>query len=421
MVYVLNIDSKPLMTTNRCGHIRKLLKSGKASIVSYTPFAIKLNYKTDDIVQDVNLGVDIGSVNIGLSATSVKKELYAESIKLRTDIKGLLESRRGYRRLRRSRLRYRKPRFNNRKSSKSVGWISPTLENKIHYHIKSMENVIKILPISKIILETAKFDTSKLKDSNIVDYQHGELYNFYNKREYILTRDSYKCQSCKGKSKDKKLEVHHIIYKSEGGSDQLDNLITLCRTCHNKIHNGELKLKVKGNRKSYKDAAHVNIMRNRIIDIVCTKFSNIEIFLTYGYITKYNRINHNIEKSHINDAYCIAGNFNATRLDKVYYSIIKRKHNRKLFKDTIYKGNRLKRNQASYFVNGFCLWDKVQYNGQEMFIQSRRTNGWFELKESLLTKGTIRVKSNMIKLKQRNKTKITNILGNGVFAAYKSN
>lgn len=32
-------------------------------------------------------------------------------------------------------------------------------------------------------------------------------------------------------------EIHHIIPKSEGGNDTLNNLVLLCHSCHDKIHN----------------------------------------------------------------------------------------------------------------------------------------------------------------------------------------
>ena len=47
-VYVLNKDSKPLMPTTRCGHVRYLLKEKKARVVRANPFTIKLLYETDD-------------------------------------------------------------------------------------------------------------------------------------------------------------------------------------------------------------------------------------------------------------------------------------------------------------------------------------------------------------------------------------
>jgi|SRR5215510_4836418 len=56
-------------------------------------------------------------------------------------------------------------------------------------------------------------------------------------RELVLSRDKYTCQQCKTKLAKNKLDVHHIIPIRSGGSDKLDNLITLCRKCHRQLEN----------------------------------------------------------------------------------------------------------------------------------------------------------------------------------------
>jgi len=59
-------------------------------------------------------------------------------------------------------------------------------------------------------------------------------------RKYILNRDSYCCGKCKSSySDDRMMQVHHIIPVSDGGGDDLTNLITVCRNCHRKIHNDD--------------------------------------------------------------------------------------------------------------------------------------------------------------------------------------
>lgn len=49
------------------------------------------------------------------------------------------------------------------------------------------------------------------------------------------------CQCCKGKSKDKILNVHHIESRKTGG-DSPRNLITFCETCHNGYHKGKIQI-----------------------------------------------------------------------------------------------------------------------------------------------------------------------------------
>ena len=61
MVYVQDIDGKPMMPTTRHGKVRRLLKDNKAVVVNTCPFTIKLTYKTSDYKQEIVLGVDSGN------------------------------------------------------------------------------------------------------------------------------------------------------------------------------------------------------------------------------------------------------------------------------------------------------------------------------------------------------------------------
>jgi len=48
--------------------------------------------------------------------------------------------------------------------------------------------------------------------------------------------DYIDCEVCKSQAVD----VHHIIFKSQGGKDEISNLIALCRHCHDLAHKGVL-------------------------------------------------------------------------------------------------------------------------------------------------------------------------------------
>jgi 5-methylcytosine-specific restriction endonuclease McrA len=52
-------------------------------------------------------------------------------------------------------------------------------------------------------------------------------------REQVLRRDAWRCQVCGARSN---LEVHHKKFRSQGGDDSENNLITLCGRCHEIIH-----------------------------------------------------------------------------------------------------------------------------------------------------------------------------------------
>ena len=58
-----------------------------------------------------------------------------------------------------------------------------------------------------------------------------------------------------------------------------------------------------------------------------------------------------------------------------------RRHNRKIHKDKILKGNRRQLNQAPHLVFGYALNDRVKFNGIECFVHARRTIGYFVLKD----------------------------------------
>lgn len=379
MVYVLNINGQPLMPTQRHGKVRRLLKAEKAKVIKRCPFTIQLLYETQDNVQPVSLGVDAGSKYIGISATTEEIVLYEAEIELRNDIVKLLSDRREQRRGRRNRkTRYRKPRFNNRR--RKDGWLAPSVQNKVDSHLTAIRKVHEILPVTKVIVEVASFDIQKIKNLDIkgTEYQKGEQLGFWNVREYVLWRDNHTCQCCKGKSKDKVLNVHHIESRKTGGNAP-NNLITFCETCHKGYHNGTIVLPdaiKRGMR--FRDAAFMNIMRWTLYENLKKMYKNVS--LTYGYITKNVRINNGLSKSHYFDARCISGNPTAKPLGYYFYQRKVRCHNRKIHKCKINKGGVRKRNQAAFEVYGFRLYDKVCWDGHECFIFGRRSTGRMDLR-----------------------------------------
>ncbi len=212
MVFVRNQRGEPLMPTTP-QKAKKLLKQGKARVAGVDPFVIQLLYATGETKQDITLGVDAGSKRIGVSATTQKQEVYAAEIDLRDDVSTLIATKKQYRRSRRYRkTRYRKARFDNRK--RTEGWLAPSVQNKVNAHIRMIDNVHKILPISKIIVEVAFFDIQKIKNPEIcgVEYSRGNQLGFWNAREYVLHRDGHRCHGEKNCS-NKILNVHHTAAK----------------------------------------------------------------------------------------------------------------------------------------------------------------------------------------------------------------
>lgn len=355
---------------------RRLLKLNKAKIKYQEPFTIQLLFECKNITQDITLGVDAGSKMIGLSATTKTHELYSAEVELRNDIVDKLSTRRQNRRTKRNRLRYRQPRFSNRKKDK--GWLAPSIQHKIDTHINMVDKIHKILPITKIIVETASFNIQKINNPSIsgLEYQQGEQLNFWNVREYVLFRDNHKCQHCKGKSKDSVLQVHHIQSRKIGGNAP-NNLITLCQTCHKAHHNGSIDLKVKRG-KSFTDATFMGIMRWTFYNQLKSKYNDVN--MTYGYITKNTRIENNLPKEHRVDALCITGNPTVKRLDYYFFYKKVRCQNRQIHKSNFIKGHKKKLNQAPFEIKGFRLFDKVRYDKKSYHIFGRRKSGFFDIR-----------------------------------------
>ena len=299
-VYVLNMRGNPLMPTTP-GKARHLLKEGKAKVVQRTPFTIQLKYATGESKQDVTLGIDPGFSWIGFNAVTSKTSLISGELELRNNIKKLLEQRASYRRTRRSRLWHREPRFNNR--SKPAGWLAPSIQHRLDTHVRLIDRIKSILPITKTVIELANFDQQKMQNPEIsgIEYQQGTLQG-YEIREYLLEKWGRKCAYC-GKS-NVPLEIEHIVPKSRGGSNRVSNLTIACHECNQSKGNQTAKefgypgIQDK-TKKPLRAAAFMNVVKQRLVDMV-------DCYTTYGYITKRNRILFNIAKSNPNDAFVIA-------------------------------------------------------------------------------------------------------------------
>ena len=379
MVYVISKNGQPLMPTENHAKVRILIRDKKAKIIKKCPFTIQLLYDSTTYTQEIVLGVDSGSKHIGLSATKKDKVLFESDVELRNDIVDLLSTRRQNRIARRShKTRYRKPRFNNRR--RKDGWLTPSVQNKVDSHLTVIRKTYEILPVNKIVIEVASFDIQKIKNPDIsgTDYQQGEQLYFCNVREYVLFRDNYTCQCCKGKSKDKILNVHHIESRKTGGNAP-NNLVTLCSVCHDGYHKGTVKLPKNICREtSFRDATFMGILRWSVYNRLKEIYPSVS--LTYGYITKNTRIESGLPKDHYIDARCISGNPLAVSDGTVYYQKKIRCHNRKIHKNTILKGGVRKRNQTEYEIKGYRLFDTVAYKGNIYTIFGRRNSGFFDIR-----------------------------------------
>ena len=372
MVYVISKENKPLMP---CSNViaRLLLKQGKAKVKSKQPFTIKLLYETTNYAQNLTLGVDTGAGTIGAAvATNNCKIVYASEVVVRNDITDKMTQRAKYRRNRRDRkTRYRKVRFLNRKNSIKANRFSPTMVSKLHSHVKEIKYIKSILPIKTLVLETGQFNPHLMKNPELKykpwGYQKGKNYGFANTKEMVLNRDNYTCQYCKGKRKDSRLEVHHIIYRRNCGSDDENNLITLCQTCHKLLHNGEIKLNLKGKSKgTLKYATQMNSIRKQLLRIYP------EAIETFGFVTKENRLSIDVDKHHYLDACVIATGGKEFKICSNIYK--KRCISKGDFQQT--KGIHSEQRLNTEKICGFRTFDKIKYFGKEYFIKGRMSTGY---------------------------------------------
>lgn len=226
-VLVIGMNGIGLMPTTAC-KARKLLEAKKAKVYSKMPFTIKLLYKTGCAVQNISLGIDTGSQHIGVAVTTDNCVQLKDEHELRSTMekRKLIGTRAEARRSRRYRkTRYRKPKFkphckhvymnsmtkrhghkthwhnvkNEYGTNRQPGWVPPSIQQKIDHHIQIINRYLEALPKkTKVNIEVGRFDTQKVKNPDIKgkQYQLGRMYDYENKKAYILAKYDYKCPIC---------------------------------------------------------------------------------------------------------------------------------------------------------------------------------------------------------------------------------
>ena len=297
-VYVISIDGEVLMPC-KPAKARKLLESKRAVVVKLYPFVIKLTFACENQVQEVELGIDSGYRNIGFSCITAKRELASGTFVLDDKTSSRLTEKRMYRKGRRNKLWYRKPRFLNRK--RKEGWLPPSTQRRYDTHLTLINRLKAILPISKVTIEVANFDIQKIENEDIngTDYQEGDMYGYQNVRSFLLAREKGKCQLCQKEfGKGNPSHVHHCKQRNESGSNRVKNLAILHKKCHIKLHKKGLKLTAP---KQYKAPTFLSIINKKF------KTDIPDLNITFGYITFVDRIKLSLEKTHYNDAFVITG------------------------------------------------------------------------------------------------------------------
>ena len=389
--YVQAPDKSPLMPCRSNGRVKRLLKSGRARIVTTYPFTIRLNYEPETKnTQRVLVGPDPGRNNVGLAAILGDGEvLYAANAETRNaDIKENMRDRKMYRQLRRQYQRkirkhfarrngntfqmkfrftgmgkrphamlkrrkdyphrdlvqeryhnltadqfrfvwmrilpsYENPvilhdivnteaRFSNR--VREDGWLTPTARHLLETHLNLVRLVMKILPVSDIILEVNKFDIAKMDHPDWwgENYCHGPLYGYEgrNREEklHAAVDDLQKghCIFCRKKIG----HYHHITPLSRGGRDIVSNVAGVCEEHHARLHKNKPLFREMADKKEKlnKNNGLLSVI-NQIMPCLkegLEKIPGVRVHYTDGKTTKKIRELYHLPKDHYIDAWCIA-------------------------------------------------------------------------------------------------------------------
>lgn len=335
MIFVLDKNKRPLGFASE-KRAKQMLANGDAVVHCIAPFVIR--HKTKDArlcdAHEFRIKIDPGSKETGIAITDLKGNVYFKMILKHRgqQIVDNLESRTGNRKNRRARnTGYRRCKFKKNQKTKGThpdGWLPPSVSSIEHNIIHWVKKLMKWVNIVECYIEDVKFDFQKMANPDIqgVEYQHNTREG-KTIREYLLEKYGYTCQYCGGATGDKRMEVEHIVSKSNGGHSRLDNLTIACSKCNRLKGNRNLDVffdDVKNsddevdkkraeriekflNGEIYKPknyGAWVNSYHKRLIaDVEHLGLKNI--VLSDGVTTMLNRLSHKIEKEHYNDAICI--------------------------------------------------------------------------------------------------------------------
>lgn len=271
-IYVLGMDGKPQMPTKRKRHVMNLLNTGRARIACHVPYTIQLLYENKPVLQPLMAGIDPGRTNIGVSVINRHAEpVFSAVVETRNrDIKRLMDERRAHRRAsrggeRKSRqrlarrfgtmlkagmimrklpqyaadkfitckiIRNTQARFCNR--VRENGWLTPSAQHLVETHVNVVKKIRKFLPVTDVTMEINRFAFALMEDPKTsgIDFQNGPLKGYDDVNAAIYDQQHGKCLICNNDIE----HYHHIVPRSQGGSNTLKNIAGLCECCHGKVH-----------------------------------------------------------------------------------------------------------------------------------------------------------------------------------------
>lgn len=378
---------------------RQLLDANKAAVYRYQPFTIILTDRKSGGTQDVSLQVDPGSQTTGLALIGQfengNRLIWAANLEHKGyQIKEDLRKRRNVRKSRRYRkIRYRKPRFNNR--ARPDGWLPPSVQSRVDNIREWAKKLKNRCPITQIKCETAKFDTQKIQNPEISgkEYQQGTLEG-YELREYLLQKFDHSCVYCGITGVP--LELDHVKPKSRGGSDRVKNLVVSCVDCNQEkgsqtveefVDDGEkLRWIKKRQGENLKNVGIMNSIRYKVGEAL--EETGLPTSYHSGGETKYNRSKQGYQKDHWIDAACV-GESNVYIPDRYFFLQVKAegRGNRQMC-SVDYSGFPRTSPKQHKRVDGFQTGDlvravvpeKYKVSGTHVGKVSVRSNGYFNIK-----------------------------------------
>ena len=423
-VMVVDRLGSPLMPT--CPkRARLMLKAKRADVFCKNPFTIRLLDRVGGDVQPVEVKLDPGSKTSGVVLVVKGKvrgwfAVAAWEIHHRGQaIRDALLSRSQLRRGRRGRkTRYRPARFNNR--TRRDGWLAPSLQSRVDNLLAFCSKIVRVCPVVEIPVEQVRFDTQAMKDPEIsgAQYQQGTLFG-YEVREYLLEKWHRQCVYCQ--ARDLPLQIEHLVPRSRGGTDRVENLALACNRCNQKKGNQPLSVFLKGKpnllaviqRKAgqplnQKDLAAVNSTRKALVEQLELAFPHLNVSTWTGGHTKFNRTRQGFPKTHWLDAACVGDTGESVDVSRITHltSIhAKGRGSRQMCKPDKYGFPRTKAKSVKRF-HGFQTGDRAKlnqpsgkYKGQHEGVVSIRATGMFDIKTTQGLK--ITAKHNRFVLVQR--------------------
>ena len=271
-IYVLGRNGKPQMPTKRKRHAMNLLNTGRARIACHVPYTIQLLYENEPILQPLMAGIDPGRTNIGVSVINNNAEpVFLSVVETRNkDIRKLMDERRAHRRASRNGerkarqrlarrfgtmlkagmnmrklpqyaadkfitckiIRNTQARFCNR--VRKDGWLTPSAQHLVETHVNVIKKIRKFLPVTDVTMEINRFAFALMEDPKTsgIDFQNGPLKGYDDVNAAVYDQQHGKCLMCNNNIEP----YHHIVPRSQGGSNTMKNIAGLCEGCHEKVH-----------------------------------------------------------------------------------------------------------------------------------------------------------------------------------------